>query len=219
MARVLAALGQDVLVTGLAGGPTGQAVEARPPGRRAAARLVGIAADSRTTLVVADLRAARTSFAVSRVASGTALFNEPGPRGDSGRVRADRRPFHRWGHGGRAVVISGSLPRGVPADFYATLAATRPSAGCRRSWTPTARPCGRASAGRPAIVKPNAEELARAVPADGPRSRVAGRAARTAGAAAVVVSLGADGLLAVTAEGIWRARMPYRVAGEPDGGG
>jgi tagatose 6-phosphate kinase len=42
---------------------------------------------------------------------------------------------------------------------------------------------------------------------------------RKAGAAAVVVSLGHDGLVAVTAEGTWRARMPYRVAGNPTGAG
>jgi tagatose 6-phosphate kinase len=35
----------------------------------------------------------------------------------------------------------------------------------------------------------------------------------------VVVSLGAAGLLAVTAEGSWRATPPYRVAGNPTGAG
>src|SRR5262249_58705907 len=76
-----------------------------------------------------------------------------------------------------------------------------------------------ASAG-PAIAKPNLAELAAAV-----RRPVSGRAAtaraagelRDAGAGAVVVSLGHDGLLAVTGDGTWhaapagpRARPPAR---------
>ena len=42
---------------------------------------------------------------------------------------------------------------------------------------------------------------------------------RDAGAAAVVVSLGGDGLLAVTGEGTWRAAPPGPVAGNPTGAG
>ena len=54
VARVLAALGQDVLVTGLVGGPTGEAVEADLRAAGLPAAMVPIAADSRTTLVVSD---------------------------------------------------------------------------------------------------------------------------------------------------------------------
>ena len=45
------------------------------------------------------------------------------------------------------------------------------------------------------------------------------RALRDQGAESVVVSLGADGLLAVTGEGTFRARMPYTVRGNPTGAG
>ena len=42
---------------------------------------------------------------------------------------------------------------------------------------------------------------------------------RTAGARAVVVSLGPDGLLAVTEDGCWQARPPAAVAGNATGAG
>ena len=42
---------------------------------------------------------------------------------------------------------------------------------------------------------------------------------RAAGAGAVVVTLGADGLLAVTESGTWHARPPGPVAGNPTGAG
>jgi tagatose 6-phosphate kinase len=45
------------------------------------------------------------------------------------------------------------------------------------------------------------------------------QALRAAGAGAVVVSSGADGLLAVTPDGTWRARPAERVSGNPTGAG
>src|SRR5262249_36534680 len=63
--------------------------------------------------------------------------------------------------------------------------------------------------------------------AAGGRRRVSGGAAtaraagelRDAGAGAVVVSLGHDGLLAVTGDGTWHAAPAGRVAGNPTGAG
>lgn len=201
VARVLAALGQEVLVTGLAGGPTGQAIEADLDAAGLPHALTPIAQDSRTTLVVAD-------------APRTALFNEPGPVVTEEELDRFTRNFAQLAARASAVVISGSLPRGVPADFYATLA--------ERSPVPTiidadGEPLRHAPRGRPAIIKPNADELARAVP-DGTPEQGA-QALRCEGAAAVVVSMGADGLLAVTADGSFRARMPYKVEGNPTGAG
>src|SRR5437660_22253 len=83
------------------------------------------------------------------------------------------------------------------------------------------RVSGLAAAG-PAIAKPNLAELAAAVgrPLAGLGAAAAAAAElRDAGAAAVVVSLGGDGLLAVTGEGTWRAAPPAPVAGNPTGAG
>ncbi|MEV6867302.1 1-phosphofructokinase family hexose kinase [Streptosporangium subroseum] len=206
VARVLATLGHDVLVTGLAGGPTGRAVELDLTASALPHALTPIGDDSRTTLAVTG-------------PSGTALFNEPGPRVTREELTRFLDGFVGTLTGAAAVVISGSLPRGVPAGFYATLAAHAADRGIPALVDADGEALRRASAGRPAIVKPNLEELARAFPADalGPESQA--ELMRKAGAAAVVVSLGHDGLLAVTAEGTWRARMPYRVAGNPTGAG
>src|SRR5262249_20604045 len=80
----------------------------------------------------------------------------------------------------------------------------------------------RGAAARPAIVKPNLTELQDAVRRPLPGRAAAARAAgelRDAGAGAVVVSLGRDGLLAVTGDGTWHAAPPGRVAGNPTGAG
>ncbi|HUR02791.1 MAG TPA: 1-phosphofructokinase family hexose kinase [Nonomuraea sp.] len=209
VARVLAALGQDVLVTGLAGGPTGQTIEADLQEAGLPHAFVGIAADSRTTLVVAD--SPRTASA------RTALFNEPGPEVTAAEFGRMVGRFTDLMATAEAVVISGSLPRGVPLDAYATLAAIAAEHGVPAIVDADGEPLRHAPGGRPSIVKPNAEELARAVPEGGPEEGA--QALRGRGAESVVVSMGAEGLLAVTPEGIFRARMPYKVEGNPTGAG
>jgi tagatose 6-phosphate kinase len=84
----------------------------------------------------------------------------------------------------------------------------------------------RGAAAGPAIVKPNLEELAslagrRLSTADGAGLTAVTTAAgqlRNAGAEAVVASMGSAGLLAVTADGRWRAR-PAAVTGNATGAG
>ncbi|GAA1656451.1 1-phosphofructokinase family hexose kinase [Nonomuraea maheshkhaliensis] len=218
VARVLAALGRDVLVTGLAGGLTGAAVEADLRAAGLPAALHPIAGDSRTTLTVSDTPAQGTTPpAAADEGSRTALFNEPGPEVTDGELAGFLRHFESLLDAADAVVISGSLPRGVPADTYATLAAVAGGKGVPAIVDADGDPLRRSPKGRPAIVKPNAEELARAVPGGGPAEGA--RALRGQGAQAVVVSMGADGLLAVTGEGTFRARMPYTVRGNPTGAG
>jgi tagatose 6-phosphate kinase len=79
----------------------------------------------------------------------------------------------------------------------------------------------------PAVVAINRAELAGVVGgsvddvvAAAGSLRSAGAGARAgAGAGAVVVSCGADGLVAVTGEGVWSARPPEVLVGNPTGAG
>ncbi|NJP96460.1 1-phosphofructokinase family hexose kinase [Nonomuraea sp. FMUSA5-5] len=204
VARVLAALGRDVLVTGLAGGPTGRAVEADLSSARLPTALYGIAGDSRTTLTVTG-------------DGSTTLFNEPGPEVAAAEFEGFARHYEQLLGDADAVVLSGSLPRGLPADTYATLAALAADQGVPCIVDADGEPLRHAPKGRPALLKPNADELARAVPGGTPAEGA--QALRGQGAGAVVVSMGADGLLAVTDEGTFAARMPYTVRGNPTGAG
>ncbi|GII57125.1 sugar kinase [Planotetraspora thailandica] len=205
VARVLAALGHDVLTTGLAGGRTGEAVLTDLSQAGVPADFTPVGAESRTTLVVSE-------------PGGHTLFNEPGPEvtgDDLGRFTAHFRSLL-----GRAdaVVLSGSLPPGTPVDFYATLATVAADRGVPAIVDADGPFLRHALSGRPAIVKPNAAELARAVAHLSSRHEQA-ELLREAGAQAVVVSLGAEGSLAVTSGGAWRARVPHDVVGNPTGAG
>jgi tagatose 6-phosphate kinase len=202
VARVLHALGEPVLATGLLGGATGARVgellAGGPP-----ASFVPIAGETRRTVAVAD--------------DGDATgFWEPGPAVSAGEWAAFVSHFRSLAEAADVVVLSGSLPPGAPVDGYATLITL---AGSTPAIVDTSGASLRhALAAGPDIVKPNAAELAALLAPAGSPVRDA-QAARRLGAEAVVVSHGPGGLVAATASGCWRSRPPYAVAGNPTGAG
>jgi 1-phosphofructokinase len=105
------------------------------------------------------------------------------------------------GNGAGWVVGSGSLPRGVGVDFYASLAERVRGTGARFALDSSGPALVAGLAARPHLVKPNVDELSGAVG----RPIVtlgdvvtAGRDLIGRGVATVVVSLGVDGALLVT---------------------
>lgn len=109
------------------------------------------------------------------------------------------------------VVASGSLPPGVPENFYGRLGRQLSELGIRFAVDTSGAPLAAALDARPALVKPNRDELAEAVGfridtiADAVR---AAEAVRAAGAAAVLASLGADGAVLVDADGVRWGESP-----------
>jgi tagatose 6-phosphate kinase len=211
VARTLHALGCDVLVAGLAGGVTGEAVRAGLAAAGVPGAFTPIAGETRRTFAVVDT-----------VRHDTALFNEPGPAVSAGEYAGFLVLYDKSLTGCGAVVLSGSLPPGLPPDSYAGLTARAVAAGVPVVLDAGGTALRHGAAAGPAIAKPNLAELADAVRRPLPdRAAAVGAAAelRAAGAGAVVVSLGGDGLLAVTGDGTWHAAPPTRVAGNPTGAG
>lgn len=109
------------------------------------------------------------------------------------------------------VVASGSLPPGVPDAFYARLCMRLTDLGIRFA-VDTSGPALTAALGaRPALVKPNREELAELVSyridtvSDAVR---AASAMRSAGVETVLASLGADGAVLVDRQGVRYGESP-----------
>ncbi|GAB1817679.1 1-phosphofructokinase family hexose kinase [Herbidospora sp. RD11066] len=192
VARVLHALGHEVTALGFAGGPDGDRLTASA-GLPAAFTPIG-GETRRTVAVVAD--------------DGVTMLNESGPRisaGEWARFQADLA-----GRLPRAsiLVLSGSLPPGVPADAYAVL--TRLAGEVPAIVDAQGPALVEALAARPHVVKPNVDEV---------RATFGGEVSlRDLGARASVVSDGPRGLHADTAEGGWRAVPPY-TEGNPTGAG
>jgi tagatose 6-phosphate kinase len=220
VARILRALGSrdDVCLVGLAGGHTGSVLAAAVSAADIAAVFTEIAGETRRTFAVLDSRSGET-----------AIFNEPGPVVTGAEFAAFLDCFAEALPGSSAVVLSGSLPPGLAADTYAGLIALAAQAGVPTLLDTSGEALMVGAAAGPAIVKPNATELLAAVGrsdlAAGTGDRAAVQAAadaamelRDRGADAVVVTLGADGLLAVTAEGTWQAGSTP-ISGNPTGAG
>jgi tagatose 6-phosphate kinase len=216
VARTLRAIGAEVQVIGLAGGDTGEEV-------RSALGELGVPAAF--TRVNGETR--RTFAVVDTVRGGTALFSEPGPPVAPDEYAAFRGAYERALAGCSAVVLSGSLPPGLSPDTYAELGAMAAAAGVPAVLDAHGEALLRGAAARPAIVKPNLAELealagrslSTASGADKVAVALAARELRAAGPQAVVVTLGADGLWAVTADGSWLAVPPADVRGNPTGAG
>ncbi|MFF0790817.1 1-phosphofructokinase family hexose kinase [Streptomyces spiralis] len=207
VARVLAALGHPVTVTGFAGGTTGREVHERlaaTPGVVDA--LVPVSGATRRTVAVVDERTGDTT-----------QLNEPGPVITPAEWSAFQDVYGDLLGSVSAVALCGSLPPGLPVGAYAGLVRTARAANVPVLLDTSGEALRRGIAARPDIIKPNADELAELTGAHEPLR--ATQDARRRGARTVVASLGADGLLAHTAEGLWRAVPPARVHGNPTGAG
>ncbi|HEY3504334.1 MAG TPA: 1-phosphofructokinase family hexose kinase [Actinocatenispora sp.] len=209
VASVLTQIREPAVATGLVGGPTGEQIRARLAAAGIPDAFVGVAADSRRTLVVAD-------------ADGATGFWEPGPPVTADEWAAFATRFRGLATVARAVVLSGSLPAGVPDDAYARLVAIARELGVPSIVDAEGPALAAALTARPDVVKPNAHELATvtgATPSTVDEVRAAATELRARGAGAVVASRGADGIVAVTADGTYRAAPPEAVAGNPTGAG
>lgn len=218
VARVLHALGCEAVVTGLAGGLTGDVLRSGLDASGIPAVLTEIAAETRRTFAVVDGKR-----------GATAIFNEPGPPVSAAEYVAFLSTYTARLAGCSAVVLAGSLPAGLPAGTYADLVVRAAQAGVPTLLDTSGAALVLGAAAGPAVIKPNLAELeavAGCVLAwnGSDEAGSAGAVAKAAdvlrggGTGAVVVTLGSDGLLAVTGRDTWHARPPL-VSGNPTGAG
>ncbi|MBD0861369.1 1-phosphofructokinase [Gordonia sp. zg691] len=118
------------------------------------------------------------------------------------------------------VTLCGSLPPGVPDDWYRTMADDLALAGCRVAVDTSGEPLRAAADGRVDLIKPNEDELAELTGTDpeklrealarndfGPIVEAAARLVDRIGGH-VLATLGAAGAVLVTASGTWSATPP-----------
>ena len=131
VARTLKTLGQPVIATGFAGGPTGTRIVEQLTDESILNDFVRIREESRTNTAVYD----PTNGEQTEI-------NERGPAVSATEIELFRDKLLYLARGADIVVFAGSLPRGVDPDIYAEpdprAAQARAS---RRSSTPTASRC------------------------------------------------------------------------------
>lgn len=191
-ARVAAALGARALLVGIAGGAAGRSITrgARAQGIRMDA--VHVDAESRTCTLIVDPGRRET------------VINEPGPEVGAETVEALAARIRARLARAEVVVLTGSLPPGMPPGFYAGLVR---EAGATPLILDTSGEALRlALEAKPYLVKVNRKELEgvvrRSLTTQGAVQAAAGELVAT-GAQRVLITLGADGALLAATEGQW----------------
>jgi 1-phosphofructokinase len=178
------------------GGPEGTELE----------RLLQVEGVAHVTVRIAD--SVRVNISLTE-ADGTATkVNAIGPMLSGEETQGLLTAAAAAGEGADWVLGSGSLPGGVDVDFYAQMGSVVRAGGARLALDSSGPALVAGLAARPAVIKPNLEELSEAV--GRPLVTVgdavaAARGLLTLGAQSVVVSLGREGALLVDSLGVMHA--------------
>lgn len=210
VARGAQLCGQRVLASGFVAGFAGAFITDGVAAEGIGDEFVRVAGESRTCINIID-------------AAGTSTeFLEPGVTVTADDLAALERRFAGLLPQVDVVTLSGSAPAGCPADVYVPLVRAAHEAGRPVLLDTSGVLLAEGLRAAPTLAKPNREELAALVDADLPDLDAVVDAARTlcaAGTGTVVVSLGEEGAVAVTADQVVRARAPRVAAVNPVGCG
>jgi tagatose 6-phosphate kinase len=207
VARVLHCQGREVTCLGLVGGWTGARIAADLDNAGVASAMSSVAGESRRTVSV-----------VSAATGGSTLFNEPGPVVQLQEWQGFLAVYARFLPRASVVVVSGSLPPGVPEDAYAELARLAHGSGGKVIVDADGRVLARSLEGAPDVVKPNSAELRAATGVEAADEAM--QALLGSGAGSVVATFGAEGIRVLTPTGAWSARLePPVPAVNPTGAG
>jgi len=192
VSRVLLALGVESVALGFTGGATGRRLAAGLASLGLSTDFVTIAGETRTNVVIAEADSARY-----------VKVNEAGPTIQPEEIAQFFDKVRRRATSGDTWALCGSLPPGVPDDFYAQLIEIVQPRGVRVLLDTSGAALRMGCEARPFLVKPNAEEAAAFAghPVDTPgAARDAANAFLERGVTQVALSLGGAGLLLATRE-------------------
>ena len=198
VARVLHRLGADVCAWALAGGAAGTQVRQLLAAEGVPTLLQPISGDTRENFSV-----------VETTTSQEFRFVLPGPTLQASEWQAcldalaTHTPPPRW------LIASGSLPPGTPDDFYAQLARAASGRGVRVAVDTSGPPLAAALQAGVALVKPSLRELRDVLQQPLEQAAdwctAAQSLVRSGTAEIVALSVGEQGAVLATREGVWQA--------------
>lgn len=197
--KILRQYGYEVMALGFLGGYQGSFIEEY---------LKKLGADCRFTRIGEDTRCNLNVIAEDGYV--TELL-EPGPVITGEELEAFLTEYERALRECELMILSGSIPKGVPKDFYATLIHRAEAAGVRVLLDTSGEPLKAAISKKPFMIKPNLKELegliGRKICSREEAVEAATGFARH-GITHVVVSMGEKGLLYVQDKRVLFAKAP-----------
>jgi 1-phosphofructokinase len=201
-ARVLKSFGPQVAVVGFAGGNTGSLLHESLSKEGIGDALIDISGETRINLKILD----------QETGSMTEI-NERGPEIAQADLRRFEAKFRELCGKAKLVVLSGSLPPAVPADYYACLLDEARQFGVRTILDADGEALREGICKVPYAVKPNLAELRRLTGRSLETMQSildAGRELTTAGISVVIISMGADGAVVMNQHQAFCAK-PWKI--------
>ncbi|HLZ64182.1 MAG TPA: 1-phosphofructokinase family hexose kinase [Ktedonosporobacter sp.] len=199
VARVLQTLGVPVHVSGCVGGAAGEFIKSGLEQAGIAATLQPIVGASRTCTAI-----------VERATHRATEVNEMGPAISEAEAQAFLELYERLLPGAQAVTISGSVPPGLPDDYYAHLLHRAQVASVPSVLDARGQALRVGLERKPLLVKPNAAEAREFIGheiKDVEDAVAVGRSMRELGARIVAITRGGEGAVLVTEGGEWQASL------------
>lgn len=194
VARVAARLGAPVLLMGFAGGKHGELVRQLLDGEGIAHDLVPVKPETRSAVVVLD-----------ELEGNQVELVEPGERIEPSAADELESRFEAHLDEAALVILSGSLPPGIPDDLYARLIRRAHAAGVQVVIDVHSEPLKLAVEARPDLIKVNRDEMRDLLERAPHLARLTGspssRDDLVAAAEAMVAELGISVLLSLSEEG------------------
>jgi 6-phosphofructokinase 2 len=201
VARAIRKLGGVAMAALTAGGPSGQRLLAMLDERDVPHREIWVKGETRDTYVVFERESKRRYHIII-----------DGPRLHAAEWKAALALVGDMAHGDLILVLSGSLPAGVPDDFYAWAAAIAKRSGCRVALDTSGLPLVAALAEGVWLAKPNRNELetlaGSALPTFEDRRRAVDDLVLSGRAEVVAATFGPDGSLIRSSTEAWLAQAP-----------
>ena len=190
--KVLRQFGYPVIAMGFLGGYSGQMIQEKLTELGAECRFTPIAGETRVSTNVLGQNGYVTELL------------EPGPEISGEELQAFLEEYKVQVSNAQIVILSGSIPRGVPQDIYATLITIAKERGCKVYLDTSGEALKEGVKAVPHLIKPNRKEMEYLVG----RRLVATEDMVTeaqkllaSGVEQVIISLGAKGFLAADKEG------------------
>ncbi|UCH62664.1 MAG: 1-phosphofructokinase [Fidelibacterota bacterium] len=211
VSRALVALGEKSIALGFSGGKTGERLEADLESLGLTRDMVRVAGETRINVSI-----------VTEDHKHYLKVNEPGPAITPAEQDTLLQKVRTLAKTGDWWVLSGSLPPGVPSDFYATIIKEVQSAGARALLDTSGDPLRYGCEAIPFLAKPNEAE---ATALTGVEIKMiddvheAAARIHALGVEIVLISLGSMGALLSDSEHTWLAEPPSIVEHNPIGAG
>ncbi|GAB4446156.1 MAG: 1-phosphofructokinase family hexose kinase [Anaerolineae bacterium] len=209
----LRAVGAETVAISAVGGDTGRRLAGLLAGYGITTDLIWLEGETRLAHVIAEQRANRHSHIIA----GNLPVTPEAVTQFLDRLQT-HLPRAAW------LVAGGTLPQGMPPDFYRQITALARQAGVPVLLDITGPPVAPALAQPPAVLKLNRQEFAATFAAP-PTDSIAGLVEQAAAVVgrhrlpALVLTCGEDGLLGFTPEGVFRAVPPPQQAVNAAGAG